>query len=64
MVFINGKKEEIEHSNLLEYLKEKKYDTKRIAVELNENVIKKELYEFTYLSDGDRVEIVCFVGGG
>lgn len=37
----------------------------RIAVvELNKDVVMKEDYETRRLSNGDRVEIVHFVGGG
>lgn len=36
----------------------------RIAVELNGEVVRRSLWEATTLSDGDRIEIVHFVGGG
>ncbi|OGF51507.1 MAG: thiamine biosynthesis protein ThiS [Candidatus Firestonebacteria bacterium GWA2_43_8] len=35
-----------------------------VAVELNKKIIKKVDYEKTPLRDGDKVEIVHFVGGG
>ncbi|MCR8842797.1 sulfur carrier protein ThiS [Paenibacillus sp. SC116] len=35
-----------------------------VIVELNGNIISKSAYETTLLSDGDRIEIVHFVGGG
>ncbi|MGB5698063.1 MAG: sulfur carrier protein ThiS [Polyangiales bacterium] len=35
-----------------------------VAVERNEEVVPRARYESTELSDGDRVEIVHFVGGG
>ena len=35
-----------------------------VAVELNKKIIKKVDYEKTSLRDGDKVEIVHFVGGG
>ena len=34
------------------------------AVELNRNIVGKTSYNDTLLSDGDRIEIVHFVGGG
>ena len=37
---------------------------RRIAVELNCAVVPRARYDGTMLSDGDRVEIVHFVGGG
>ncbi len=36
----------------------------RVAVEVNLSVIKKKDYKDHFLKDGDRVEIVNFVGGG
>ena len=39
-------------------------DARRVAVELNEAVVKKALYEQTPINTGDTVEIVNFVGGG
>ena len=39
-------------------------DRSRVAVELNREVLKRELFERTELADGDLVEIVRFVGGG
>lgn len=36
----------------------------RVAVELNEVVIRKEQRSEKALAPGDRVEIVSFVGGG
>jgi thiamine biosynthesis protein ThiS len=36
----------------------------RIAVELNRELIPRERWAETQLSEGDRLEIVHFVGGG
>ena len=36
----------------------------RVAVEVNRRIVKRALWEETVLSEGDRVEIVQFVGGG
>lgn len=35
-----------------------------IAVEVNRDIVSKKLYGTHRLLDGDRVEIVTFVGGG
>ena len=37
---------------------------RRIAVELNREVVPRAAYESTVLRDGDAVEIIHFVGGG
>jgi thiamine biosynthesis protein ThiS len=39
-------------------------DARRVAVELNETVVKRALYDQTPVHAGDAVEIVNFVGGG
>ncbi len=36
----------------------------RVAIELNREIVPREHWEATQLSDGDRLEIVHFVGGG
>jgi thiamine biosynthesis protein ThiS len=37
---------------------------KGIAVERNREIVPKSAYAVTRLTDGDRIEIVQFVGGG
>ena len=39
-------------------------DPRRVAVEHNLVIIKRERFEGTKIGDGDEVEIVNFVGGG
>jgi len=36
----------------------------RVAVELNRNIVPREQWAATNLAEGDRLEIVHFVGGG
>ena len=36
----------------------------RVAVELNRNTVSRDRWDETNLSEGDRLEIVHFVGGG
>lgn len=64
MVKINGEELTAAGKSVAEYLTESGYDTKRVAVELNSDILPKAQYESTVLSDGDSVEIVSFVGGG
>jgi sulfur carrier protein len=40
------------------------YTGKRIAVELNGEIVPRSRYSDTELADGDRLEIVVAVGGG
>ena len=39
-------------------------DTRKVAVERNLEIVPRSLYLATALSEGDRVEIVHFIGGG
>ena len=36
----------------------------RVAVELNREIVSRDQWPTTQLKDGDRLEIVHFVGGG
>ena len=65
MIKINGESiENLNHKTVAEYLAESGYDIKRVAVELNGDILPKSQYEYTLLQDGDCIEIVSFVGGG
>ncbi|MBE6856340.1 MAG: sulfur carrier protein ThiS [Ruminococcus sp.] len=64
MVKINGVEMNIQGKTVSQYLAENGYDGKRVAVELNGDILPKSQYEITVLQDNDCVEIVCFVGGG
>lgn len=64
MVKINGESFDIDGKTLSEYLETTNYDSKRIAVERNGDIVPKSKYSETLLSDGDCVEVVSFVGGG
>jgi sulfur carrier protein len=39
-------------------------DSRRVAVEHNINVLKRDAFDRTLVREGDQVEIVNFVGGG
>ena len=47
-----------------DYLEQNNYQIKRIAVEMNGDILPKYSYSDTMLKDGDRLEVVSFVGGG
>lgn len=63
MITVNGEKLEFS-GKVAELLNVLEYNGKRVAVELNENIVPKAQYESTEVSDGDKLEIVRFVGGG
>lgn len=64
MVKINGKACNIAGKTLADYLAGTSYDSRRIAVERNGNIVPKAQYRETVLMDGDSIEVVSFVGGG
>ena len=64
MVKINGKEFDADGKTIAQYLATTDYDSKRIAVERNGNIVFKSQYESVVLKDGDSIEIVSFVGGG
>lgn len=39
-------------------------DARKVAVECNEAIVMRSLYQETPLGAGDQVEIVHFIGGG
>lgn len=36
----------------------------RVAVELNLEIVERQAFESRYLQEGDRLEILSFIGGG
>ena len=65
MIKFNGQSIENTHEKTVaEFLAENSYDLKRIAVELNGDILPKAQYNSTALKDGDCIEVVSFVGGG
>lgn len=64
MVKLNGEQLELAGKAVTEMLNDNGYDPKRVAVELNLEILPKSQYESTVLKDGDSVEVVSFVGGG
>ena len=62
---VNGERRELkDDSRLSELLKELSLAPERVAVELNHQVVRRNEWPNTILKEGDRVEIVHFVGGG
>ena len=50
--------------SIAEYLSTTNFDSKRIAVEKNGELVPQAKYAETLLADGDTLEVVSFVGGG
>jgi sulfur carrier protein len=64
-VVINGEGREIpDNLSIEELLRHLKLRTERVAVERNREIVKRERWGAVQLQEGDRLEIVHFVGGG
>lgn len=63
-VQINGKKEEVHGQTVLELLKAKDIDPRMVAVELNAQMVERDLLETTPIKDGDQLEFLFYMGGG
>jgi thiamine biosynthesis protein ThiS len=62
---INGDDRDFDGSFVLSALIERLgMKTDRVAVELNREIVPRNRWDDTQLVDGDRLEIVHFVGGG
>ena len=64
-LFINGDEKSFADSlTLAELIEQLGMKGDRVAVELNREIVPRERWPHTPLKDGDRLEIVHFVGGG
>tara|TARA_B100001109_G_scaffold175351_1_gene143380 strand:- start:377 stop:595 length:219 start_codon:yes stop_codon:yes gene_type:complete len=62
---VNGKIKSInEDYNLKELLKLLKIPLKKVAIEINEEIIDKQKISKIKLKKNDKIEIVHFIGGG
>ena len=64
-VIINGENRDIdENITVLNLLKELGIEEKTMAAAINMEVVKKENWENTKISEGDKIEFLHIVGGG
>jgi len=62
---INGKEQTFEDAlNLAQLVERLGMKGDRVAIELNRDIVPRAQWAETSLNDGDRLEIVHFVGGG
>ena len=64
MVTINGNSVDAAGMTITAYLEKAEYDPRVVVVERNEEIVPKNEYDSTKLSEGDVIEIVTFIGGG
>src|SRR5882724_5252041 len=64
-LIINGEERLLENvSSLTSLLQQLGLKSDRVAIELNREIVARGVWESIALKDGDRLEIVQFVGGG
>jgi len=65
LLFINGKDQTFSDPlTLAQLIEQLGMKSDRVAVELNRDIVSRNQWPETSLKDGDRLEIVHFVGGG
>ena len=65
LLFINGKEQTFDDAlNLAQLIEQLGMKGDRVAAELNRDIVSRAQWSDTVLKDGDRLEIVHFVGGG
>jgi thiamine biosynthesis protein ThiS len=64
-ITLNGERFELDSPiSVAALLAQLEIDPRRVAVEHNLNIIKRQTYQDTVIGEGDTLEIVNFVGGG
>jgi sulfur carrier protein len=64
-IHLNGEAREVsEPLTISELLESTGYTQRRVAVEVNRDIVPKSRHSAHRLHDGDRVEIVQAIGGG
>jgi len=61
---VNGDTREVAAGTILALVRELGLDPRKVAVERNLEIVPRSLHGETALADGDRIELVVFVGGG
>jgi sulfur carrier protein len=61
---VNGEESSFDGPDLAALVARLGLDVRKVAVERNLQIVPRSLYAATALADGDRIEIVQFVGGG
>lgn len=64
-ITLNGEPYELDEPlSVADLLTKLSIDRRRVAVEHNLTILKRALFDDTLVYEGDRIEIVNFVGGG
>ncbi|ESQ94342.1 thiamine biosynthesis protein ThiS [Asticcacaulis benevestitus DSM 16100 = ATCC BAA-896] len=63
-ILLNGEEREVTATTLTALIDEIGLEGRKVAIEKNLEIVPRSTYLSTAIADGDRVEIVHFVGGG
>ena len=64
-IVVNGQDREFrENATLLDILKELSLEEKVMAAAVNMNIVKQDKWKSYIIKDGDKLELLDFVGGG
>lgn len=63
-VQINGEPRQVSATTLLGLVEALGLDPRKVAIERNLEIVPRSLHGETPVAEGDRIEIVQFVGGG
>jgi sulfur carrier protein len=63
-ITVNGEARETNAQKVAALIAELGLDPRKVAVEKNLEIVPRSLHADTAIADGDRIEIVQFVGGG
>lgn len=64
-IIVNGETKEYKNDvTLLEMMKDLDIVDKVMAAAVNMNIVKQDIWDTHILHDGDKVELLDFVGGG
>ncbi|WP_420469728.1 MULTISPECIES: sulfur carrier protein ThiS [unclassified Brevundimonas] len=61
---VNGEVREVRSDTILALVEELGLDVRKVAVERNLEIVPKSQHAVTPVAEGDRIEVVQFVGGG
>ena len=61
---VNGEERSVAAGTILALVEELGLDVRKVAVERNLEIVPRSLHATTVLAEGDRIELVQFVGGG
>jgi|TARA_B100002003_G_C13595705_1_gene307626 sulfur carrier protein len=61
---INGLRQEIRSSNIIDLLDELDLKKEKMVIEINKKIIEKEKFNETNIKENDSIEIITLVGGG